>query len=91
MLCRHKKFHDYITMTSPVLVNVIDTVNAGLWQVVSFDEMKSSGGVAVHKPIYCPIHVAETIKYFCNTCQVLALYYFITLYCLLDPTIFIIL
>ncbi|XP_013794813.1 B-box type zinc finger protein ncl-1-like [Limulus polyphemus] len=40
-------------------------------KVVSFEEMKTSGdGIILHKPIECPNHVGETMKFYCYTCEV---------------------
>ncbi|KAG1670646.1 Brain tumor protein [Nymphon striatum] len=39
-------------------------------KVVTFEEMKKSGDeMILHKPITCPQHNGELIKYFCQTCQ----------------------
>ncbi|KAL3880412.1 hypothetical protein ACJMK2_032652 [Sinanodonta woodiana] len=39
-------------------------------KVVSFEDMKSGEGVAIHKPIFCSTHPSENLKYFCKTCEV---------------------
>ncbi|XP_046377272.1 B-box type zinc finger protein ncl-1-like [Haliotis cracherodii] len=39
-------------------------------KVVSFEELQNGGGLTIHKPIFCPVHTSENLKYYCNTCQV---------------------
>lgn len=53
-------------------------------QVVKFEEIKKSYeknlsenqsksfdyGVPIHKPLFCKVHTKESLKFFCNTCQV---------------------
>ena len=41
-------------------------------QVVTFEDMIASGEGIDHlrKPVFCPIHVVETIKFFCCSCLV---------------------
>ena len=56
--------------------------------------MKEADSVLIHKPLFCPVHSSEHMKYFCNTCQVLIIlnvfdllgikYY---LYCYNDDTV----
>nr|KAG5693723.1 hypothetical protein BaRGS_002106 [Batillaria attramentaria] len=38
-------------------------------KVVTFEEMKACEGIAFHKPVFCPNHPEENLKYFCNPCQ----------------------
>ncbi|XP_050417219.1 brain tumor protein [Patella vulgata] len=39
-------------------------------KVLSFDELKSSDGLSIHKPIFCSVHSSENLKYFCHTCEI---------------------
>jgi hypothetical protein len=40
-------------------------------QVVSFEDLQNEeNNMSLHKPVYCPRHPAENMKYFCSTCQV---------------------
>ncbi|XP_064636652.1 brain tumor protein-like [Lineus longissimus] len=39
-------------------------------KVVSFEDLQNEeNNMSLHKPVYCPRHPAENMKYFCNTCQ----------------------
>lgn len=39
-------------------------------KVVSFDDMEASGdSLTIHKPLTCPSHSGEQMKYYCHTCQ----------------------
>jgi len=38
--------------------------------VESFDKLQKDDGVNIHKPFYCNLHPVESVKFFCNTCQV---------------------
>lgn len=38
-------------------------------KVVTFEDMKASEGIAFHKPIFCPNHPEENLRYFCTRCQ----------------------
>jgi len=39
-------------------------------QVESFDNLQKDDGVNIHKPFFCNLHPVESVKFFCNTCQV---------------------
>lgn len=39
-------------------------------QVFTFEEMKTREGICFHKPVFCPKHPEENLKYFCDSCQV---------------------
>lgn len=41
------------------------------FQVINFDDLLESEQIDIHKPFFCSIHQNESVKYFCNTCQVL--------------------
>ncbi|XP_012215077.1 B-box type zinc finger protein ncl-1 [Linepithema humile] len=39
-------------------------------KVVSFEDLKRSNkAIPIHKPIFCECHPAETMKFYCHTCQ----------------------
>ncbi|CAH1777460.1 unnamed protein product [Owenia fusiformis] len=38
-------------------------------KVMSFEDLKTEG-ITIHKPLFCASHETETMKYFCNSCQV---------------------
>lgn len=39
-------------------------------KVFTFEEMKTREGICFHKPVFCPKHPEENLKYFCDSCQV---------------------
>ncbi|XP_074650430.1 protein meiotic P26-like [Tubulanus polymorphus] len=40
-------------------------------KVLTFEELKSAeNGLSLHRPVFCPLHPTENMKYFCNSCQV---------------------
>ncbi|KAK2163597.1 hypothetical protein NP493_1453g00037 [Ridgeia piscesae] len=38
-------------------------------KVVSFEELQNGEQVTLHRPLFCPIHPTENMKYFCESCQ----------------------
>ena len=45
--------------------------------VVNFEDLKTNygtncndNGIPIHKPLYCKIHEKESLKFYCNTCDV---------------------
>ena len=41
-------------------------------QVVAFEELRNSHeAIPIHKPIFCDVHPAENMKFFCLSCQVI--------------------
>jgi hypothetical protein len=40
--------------------------------VVAFEELRNSReAIPIHKPIFCEVHPAENMKFFCFSCQVI--------------------
>ena len=50
-----------------------------LFQVVSFEDLQSTEGDKISKPIFCLKHVTEVIKLFCKSCRVCILWWINTL------------
>ena len=40
------------------------------FQVDSFEDLLSGEQIDIHKPFFCAMHPMESVKYFCNSCQV---------------------
>ncbi|XP_060598394.1 B-box type zinc finger protein ncl-1-like isoform X2 [Ruditapes philippinarum] len=39
-------------------------------KVITFEEMKKGNTSAVHRPIFCTVHLTENLKNYCKTCEV---------------------